>query len=83
MEQSYVNWILGLTSGLIGFLLNSVWQAVRDLQSADKALVKEVGEIRVLVAGDYVRKEDFTANIAAIFVKLDRIEDKIDKKVDK
>lgn len=51
MEQTYVNWALGLASGLVGFLLNSVWQAVKDLQTADRELTKKVSEIEVLVAG--------------------------------
>ena len=51
MDQQLINWLLGGFSALIGFLLNSVWQAVKDLQAADKQLVIKVGEIEVLVAG--------------------------------
>jgi len=35
------------------------------------------------VAGDYVKKNEFQDNIKALFAKLDKIEDKIDRKVDK
>jgi hypothetical protein len=56
---------------------------VRDLQTADKVLVEKVATIEVLVAGSYITKDDFQKTIAAIFVKLDRIEDKLDHKVDK
>jgi hypothetical protein len=37
----------------------------------------------VLVAGEYATREDFKSLSNAIFTKLDRIEDKLDAKVDK
>ena len=83
MDQAIVNWLLAGFGGLIGFLLNVVWQAVKDLQKADKALAERVGEIEVLVAGSYITKTDFTQVTDAIFRKLDRIEDKLDGKADK
>jgi hypothetical protein len=83
MDQTIVNWLLAGFGALIGFLLNAVWQAVKDLQNADKELAAKVSEIEVLVAGAYVKKEEFSTAVTALFTKLDRIEDKIDKKADK
>lgn len=83
MDQAIINWLLAGFGALIGFLLNAVWQAVKDLQEADKALVSKVAEIEVLVAGAYVRKDEFARSVNALFAKLDRIEDKLDKKMDK
>lgn len=83
MDQALVNWLLAGFGGLIGFLLNVVWQAVKDLQKADKVLAERVGEIEVLVAGSYITRTDFTNVTDVIFRKLDRIEDKLDTKKDK
>lgn len=83
MDQTIINWLLAGFGSLIGFLLHSVWQAVKDLQIADKALTEKISNIEVLVAGDYIRREDFERTIEALFKKLDKIEDKLDKKVDK
>lgn len=83
MDQTIINWLLGGFGALIGFLLNAVWQAVKDLQSADKQLVEKVSQIEVLVAGTYVKKDEFMPQMNALFAKLDKIEDKIDKKADK
>ena len=83
MDQTIINWLLASFGALIGFLLNAVWQAVKDLQNADKQLASKVAEIEVLVAGAYVRKDEFAQSVNALFAKLDRIEDKLDKKVDK
>lgn len=83
MDQVIINWLLASFGALIGFLLNAVWQAVKDLQTADKELAGKVSEIEVLVAGDYVKREEFNQTVTALFSKLDRIEDKIDKKADR
>ena len=83
MDQTLINWILSGVGGLMGFMLNTVWQAVKDLQAADKDLAAKVGAIEVLVAGAYVKKDDFHQTVVALFAKLDKIEDKLDRKADK
>ena len=76
MDQTIINWLLAGFGALIGFLLNAVWQAVKDLQAADKVLAEKVGNIEVLVAGAYVKKDEFTQSINALFAKLDKKADK-------
>ena len=81
--QEFYNWILTGFSAVIGFLLHSVWEAVKDLQKADTELTKRVSEIEVLVAGNYVTRQEFANTVDALFRKLDKIEEKIDKKADR
>lgn len=81
--QTIINSAFALIGGLGGFILNRVWEALKDLQSADKILSEKVGSIEVLVAGNYVSRDEFNKSILAVFNKLDRIEDKLDHKVDK
>lgn len=83
MDQTIINWVMAGFGGLIGFLLKSTWDAVKDLQMADKDLSEKVASIEILVAGDYVRKSELNDLQKALFSKLDRIEEKLDKKVDK
>ena len=83
MDQIIINWLLSGFGVLLGFLLNAVWQAVKELQEGDKELAAKISEIEVLVAGDYVKKGEFSSVVTALFKKLDRIEDKIDTKKDK
>ena len=83
MDQTIINWLLAGFGALIGFLLNAVWQAVKDLQKADKERASKVGEIEVLVAGVYVKRSDFDRTIERMFTKLDQIELKIDGKADR
>ena len=81
--QEFYNWALTGLSALFGFLLHAVWEATKDLQRADAELAKRVGEIEVLVAGNYVTRQEFDRVIDKLFNKLDAIEMKLDKKADK
>ena len=46
-------------------------------------LAEKVNGIEILVAGNYVKKDDFDRFTDAIFSKLDKISDKLDNKADK
>ena len=83
MDQTLFNIAVTVIGFLGGWWLKVLWDAVKDLQTADKVLVEKVSSIEVLVAGNYMSKQDFDKIAAAIFAKLDKIEDKIDKKADK
>lgn len=83
MDQAMINWLMAALGALLGFLLNAVWQSVKDLQNGDKELADKVSKIEVLVAGNYVKKDELDGRLDALFGKLDRIEDKLDKKADK
>lgn len=77
------NIAVALAGALGGWTLKTIWESLRDLQDDDKVLTDKVQAIEVLVAGHYVTRDDQDKNMAAIFAKLDRIEYKLDKKVDK
>ena len=83
MDQAIFNIAVSVVGFLGGWWLKVLWDAVKDLQAADKELAEKVGEIEVLVAGSYITRHDFDKIAAAIFAKLDKIEDKLDRKVDK
>lgn len=83
MEQSFINMLAGAISVLFGWILKTVWDAVKDLQTADDELIDKVNKIEVLVAGQYVKREDFRADMERLFDKLEQIDKKLDNKVDK
>ena len=66
-----------------GWVLNSIAGNVKSLQKADNELATKVQAIELLVAGQYVRRDDFDKISAEIFHKLDKIYDKLDGKADK
>lgn len=83
MDQTIINWIIGGVGALIGIFLKDLLESVKSLRSADALLAERVGGIEVLVAGTYAKREEVADLGKAIFTKLDRIENKLDGKVDK
>lgn len=83
MEQSSLNWVFGVANILLGAALKWVYDSHRDLRKADEKLAEKVGKIEVVVAGEYVKREDFDRVANVIFAKLDKISEKLDSKADK
>ena len=73
----------GLAAFLGGWWMKVLHESIRDLQDGEKKLAEKVSSIEILVAGNYVKRDDFDRSVQAIFHKLDRIEDKLDGKADK
>lgn len=82
-DQVFINWALGILGMLLGFMLRVMWQSVKDLQSSDKDILDRIGSVEILVAGEYLKREEFSRLSNKIFNKLDRIEEKLDQKEDK
>lgn len=81
--QLLFNIAIGACSALGGFIINSVWNAVKDLQGADRALTEEVNSIHVLIAGDYVKQSQLQQTVDALFKKIDKLSDQQEKIIDK
>lgn len=82
-NQQLFNMVFAIAGALGGWWMKAMWESVKGLEKADKELASQVSDLKVLVAGGYVRTEAFDKTATAIFSKLDRIEDKIDLKADK
>ena len=81
--QTLFNIAVGLVGALGGWILNTLWTEIKSMQATDNKLADKVAAIEILVAGQYVKRDDIQVLSSAIFAKLDRIEDKLDGKVDK
>lgn len=81
--QFLFNTAVVLAGVFAGWVLKSVTSSLRELQSADKELTEKVNGLEVLVVGDYVHRAEFSKALDALFETLRRIEDKLDRKVDK
>jgi len=81
--QDLFNTAMGALLLLGGWFMRIMWDSLQGLQRQDRELADKVGKIEVLVAGEYVKKDDFDRVIERLFDKLDHIELKIDNKADK
>ena len=80
--QTAFNVLLVAFSALAGWLLNNLTQSMRDLTRADANLAIKVQNIELLVAGNYVKRSEFDAKIDAVFHKLDKIDEKLDRRIE-
>jgi hypothetical protein len=81
--QTAFNIVLSLVAFLGGWVLNSLRDSIASLHKSDTALADKVQHIELLVAGTYVTRNDLDKLTQALFTKLDKIESKLDSKVDK
>lgn len=81
--QVIINILAGLVTFFFGWWMKALSDSMKELHEADRKLADKIAAIEVLVAGAYVKRDDFDKSLQAIFHKLDRIEDKLDGKADK
>ena len=82
-SQTVINIVFAALVTMAGWILNRLWQSVDSLQIQDARLADKVQKIEVLVAGQYVQRTELVDLGHRLFERLDRIETKIDGKVDK
>jgi hypothetical protein len=82
-HQTIYNVLIGLISAMLGWWLNNVWMSINELRRIDKELADKVASIEVLVAGEYVTRDEFNNVMSQVFSKLDRIMDAVSKKADR
>jgi hypothetical protein len=82
-QQTMINAAFGLIAFLGGWVVRNLQESMASLRTADEHLASKVQSIEVLVAGTYVKRDDIDKLTTALFTKLDRIESKVDKKLDR
>jgi hypothetical protein len=81
--QIAFNISMALLGGLGGWILKSIGEAIHELRKKDEALGTEVHQVHLLVASNYVKRDELDKQLSAMFETLRRIEEKMDGKVDK
>ena len=81
--QVLFNIAMMVCGGLFGWLLNSIWSEIKSLQANERKTSEEIAAINVLVAGDYVKKSEFTRVMDKLFDKIDDIAKQINAKQDR
>lgn len=81
--QAAFNIAIGFGGAMGGWFLKSVGDAISDLRNKDAALGAELHQVHLLVADNYVKRDEFKSSLDAMFESLRRIEDKLMHKQDK
>ena len=69
--------------GIVSWYVKQTSSDIQTLQTTDDKINRDLTEMRILVAGQYVTRPEFTDMMKALFAKLDRIEEKISQKADR
>lgn len=83
MAQVIFNILVTICGLLGGYVLKSIQATLANMLREQRDLANKLQAIEVLVAGEYVRKDEFTRVADAIFARFDRIESKLDNKEDR
>ncbi len=75
-SQDLFNAAITLSGAFGGWILKTIWDAIKDLKAEVRELNREVNQ-------DFVRREDFKDSIVEIKEMLNKIFDKLDNKADK
>jgi len=73
-SQEIINILFGLLCAVLGWILKTVWQSVKDLQNSDKVITAKVHEIEVFMSGTYIRRDEVNQIVAGVNSKLDNIQ---------
>lgn len=50
--------LIGLLLTLVGVLMNNMWKEIQDLRRAKHAHTSEIAALKILVVGDYVKRDE-------------------------
>lgn len=81
--QILFNIAVGIAGVVSGWIFHIMYDSLRELQKAYFRLNEQIQKVSLVVAGDYVKREQFEKMAETLFGKIDRLEDKIEAEVDK
>lgn len=81
--QQLFNIILTFLFTALGWWLKSIQGMLNDLRDDDKAILDRLSSVEVMVAGDYLRRDEFQRQFSVLEDKLDKIFERLDSKADK
>lgn len=76
MDQTFLNFLLGGTSAVMGWFLRELWSAVKELKA-------DLAKLREELPKDYITRNDYREDIRDIKAMLQKLFEKLDEKVDK
>jgi len=79
VEQNFFNVVISVAGAAVAWFIKVIYDQIKELKSTDERLAESVDEIKA----NYARRDDVRDFVIEIKATLLRIENKLDKKVDK
>ena len=76
MEQTIINYTVGIVLAISGWIAKTLWDAVQELKG-------DLAKLREELPKTYTPKEDFRVAIDKVEIWFQRIYEKLDEKADK
>lgn len=78
-SQELFNILFTLAGALGGWCLKVIWSTMNELQKSDKEMIDKMSRIEILVAGSYVKREDYQKTMERLFEKLDALHERANR----
>jgi hypothetical protein len=72
--QTLINIAAALFGATGGAIIKALWDGITELRDSDKRLVDRMHGIETLVAGTYIKREEFNRGMDMLLAKLDLID---------
>jgi hypothetical protein len=82
-QQTAINLLFATCGAFGGVIMHRLWVSIDNLVHQDQLLADKVQSIEILVAGRYVQRSELADLSVRLFAALERIEVKLDRKMDK
>ncbi len=82
-QQTAINLLFATCGAFAGVIMHRLWVSIDNLVHQDQLLADKVQSIEILVAGRYVQRSELADLSVRLFAALERIEVKLDRKMDK
>ena len=82
-QQTAINLLFATCGAFAGVIMHRLWISIDNLVHQDQLLADKVQSIEILVAGRYVQRSELAELSVRLFAALERIEVKLDRKMDK
>lgn len=82
-DQQLINWAVGVVGTAIAYVYKTLHDRMKDVERDSDQIKERISANEVLMVSNFVKNDRFENLERALFAKLDRIEDKLDRKEDK
>jgi len=81
--QVFFNILVSIAGFAMGWILNTIWQEIKQLQKNERENIRDLSAIKTFIAGEYTTRAEFNHFVDKVLAKLDTIADKLNGKMDR